>query len=197
MSDFMVSGGFGVFAPILAVFVTNQISGGSIATVGIAAAIVQIVKVIFQIPIAHFLDKDHGEYDDFFSMIFGSFLVALVPFLYLFADKIAHVYIIQGLYGLGLAFLVPPWYAIFSRHLDKMNENIEWSIESVSIGIAGALSAGIGGFLAQKFGFNIVFFVGGVVSLFGAFMQTKIYGDIRAKVPRGTVRATPDKAPGV
>ncbi|MDP3792637.1 MAG: MFS transporter [bacterium] len=187
-SDFYLNMGLGLFGPIFAIFITKQIAGGSIEVVGFAAGITQIFKVILQIPIAKYLDKNHGEYDDFYSMILGGALISLAPFLYLMASQISHIYLIQALYGVGLAFLVPPWYAIFSRHLDKLHENIEWSFESVSIGIATAASAAIGGIVANRFGFHTVFIVAGILSFFSIFNQLKIYKDLKEKVKRGTVK---------
>lgn len=193
VGDFFVNAGFSVFAPIIAVFITQQIAGGTIAVVGFAAAIVQIMKVIVELPVARMLDKNHGEYDDFISLIFGSTLIALVPFMYLMASEAFHLYIIAGIYGTGIGFVVPPWYAIFSRHLDKFQESFEWSLDSIAIGISGAAAAAIGGVLAEKFGFNFVFVAGGIFAIFGSAMQLKIFSHIRRKVPRGQVRPQPDK----
>lgn len=193
LSDFFVNAGFSVFAPIFAIFITKQINGGTIEVVGFAAAIVQIAKISLEVPIARFLDKNHGEYDDFYSLILGSFLIAMVPFMYLIATEVKHLYFISALYGTGIAFVVPPWYAIFSRHLDKLNESLEWSLDSIAIGIAGAGAAAVGGILAQKFGFNFVFAIGGIFAIFGSLTQIKIYKNLRKKVGRGEVLPKPDK----
>src|SRR3989344_4036607 len=191
LSDFFINAGFSVFAPIFAVFVTKQIDGGSLQVIGFAAALTQIFKVVLQIPIARYLDRNHGEYDDFYSMVAGSIIVATVPFWYLFASLPQHIYIISSLYGIGLALTIPPWYAIFSRHLDKLQENIEWSMDSVAIGIAGAGSAALGGIFATKFGFSFVFLLGGILAIYGSSVQIKIYRDLKAKVARGQVKPQP------
>src|SRR3989344_1604678 len=94
IGDFLTNAGFSVFAPIFAIFFTGQIEGGTLAHVGFAAAIVQIFKSVLQIPIARYLDKNHGEYDDFYSLVFGTFLIASVPFIYVFASTATHIYII-------------------------------------------------------------------------------------------------------
>lgn len=192
LSDFYINAGFSVFAPVFAVFVTKQIDGGTLAVVGFAAAIFQVFKSGLQIPIAKYLDKNHGEYDDFYSMILGTSLIALVPFLYLFAAKASHIYIIQALYGIGASFAIPPWYAIFTRHVDKMRENVEWSLDSIAIGVGAATSAALGGLLAERFGFQFVFLLGGMFAVFGAVQQIKIFKDLKGKVPQGTVRPLPD-----
>jgi len=194
LSDFFVNAGFSVFAPVFAIFVTQQIQGGSLQVVGFAAAIVQIAKVTLEIPIAKFLDKNHGEYDDFYSLILGSVLIAIVPFLYLIATEVNHLYFISALYGTGIAFTVPPWYAIFSRHIDKLKESFEWSLDSVAIGISGAGAAAIGGILAQRLGFNFIFFIGGILAIFGGLNQIKIYKDLKEKVSTGQVMPQPDKS---
>ena len=194
LSDFLTNAGFSVFAPVFAVFVTQQVAGGSLQVVGFAAAITQAFKVGLQIPVARILDKDHGEYDDFYSMVFGSFLISMVPFLYILVSQPIHIYIIQAIYGIGLAFAIPPWYAIFTRHIDKMHENIEWSMDSVAIGIAGAVAAAVGGILATKFGFNFVFLLGGMLAIFGTSQQIRIFKDVKARVSRGTVKPLPDRA---
>ncbi|KKS12633.1 MAG: hypothetical protein UU70_C0038G0005 [Candidatus Yanofskybacteria bacterium GW2011_GWA1_41_6] len=196
VSDFFINAGFSVFAPVFAVFVTKQVEGGSLAVVGFAAAIFQIFKSGLQIPIAKYLDKNHGEYDDFYSMVLGTTLIALVPFLYLFATKANHIYMIQALYGIGASFAIPPWYAIFSRHLDKMQENVEWSLDSIAIGIGAAIAAAMGGLLAEKFGFQFVFILGGMFAIFGAIQQIKIFKDLKGKVSRGMVKPQPDKVSG-
>lgn len=190
-SDFYIEGGLSVFAPIFAVFVTDQIKNGSLEVVGFAAAISQIFKIGLQIPIAKYLDKNHGEYDDFYSMVIGSILISLHPFLYLFASTANHVYMIHAVVGIGLAFFVPPRLAIFARHLDKTHENIEWSFKSIALGISVAGAAALGGVLAQRFSFDSVFILGGIFCIVGTIIELKIARDLKAKVPQGMVKPQP------
>ncbi|HVZ11239.1 MAG TPA: MFS transporter [Candidatus Paceibacterota bacterium] len=193
IADFFVNAGFSFFAPVLAIFITGQIKGGTIEAVGIGTAIVQIIKVVFELPIARILDRNHGEYDDYVSLVFGAVLITLVPFLYLLASTITHMYIIQAIYGLGIAFVLPPWYAIFSRHVDPTQESFEWTLDSVSIGIAAAAAAAAGGFLAQRFGFDFVFLAAGALAILGGVLQCKIFRYLKSKVSRGQVRPVGEK----
>ncbi len=192
-SDFLINSGTTLFGPVFAIFVTQQISGGSIETVGFAAAITQITKSILQIPVARYLDRNHGEYDDFFSMITGTLLFATVPFWYLIAHTPAHLYLIQMLAGVALALAVPPWYAIFTRHIDAMKENVEWSMESIAIGISGAAAAALSGMMVTHFGFQSVFILGGCLAVLGGLLQIRIFRDLRAHVSRRQVKPQPDK----
>ena len=192
-SDFLINSGVTLFGPVFAIFVTEQIRGGSIETVGFAAAISQIVKSILQIPVARYLDRNHGEYDDFYSMVTGTLLFATVPFLYLLASTPQHLYLIQVVSGIGLALAVPPWYAIFTRHIDAMKENVEWSLESIAIGISGAAAAALSGVMVSNFGFQSVFVFGGVLAVLGGLLEIRIYRDLRAFVGRRQVKPLPDK----
>ncbi|MEK7579740.1 MAG: MFS transporter [Patescibacteria group bacterium] len=192
-SDFLLISGFAVFGPVFAVFITQKIEGGTLAIIGFTAAIFQISKSALQIPIANYLDKNHGEKDDFYSLIIGSFLIAFVPFLYLFASRPSHLYIINAIYGIGAAFAIPPWNAIFTRHIDKMQESTDWAVESVSIGIGAASAAAVGGIIADKFGFQAVFFIAGIIAILGAISLTRIYSSLMEEVPRGQVLPEPGR----
>ncbi len=188
LADFFVNAGFSVFAPVVAVFITHQIAGGTVEAIGFGAAIVQLCKIAVELPLSKIIDRNHGEYDDFYALMIGSALVAIVPFLYLLASTMTHIYIIEAIYGVGIAFTVPPWYAIFTRHIDKMQSSFEWTLDSVSIGLAAAGAAALGGVLAQHYGFNFVFIMGGVFAVFGGLLQIRIFKDIKKKVPRGGVK---------
>jgi MFS family permease len=194
ISDFYLNAGLSLFGPIFAIFVTQQIPGANIAVIGFGAAITQIVKISLEIPIAKYLDKNHGEYDDFYSLVLGNILIISTPFLYILATKVAHIYMIQAIAGAALAFIVPPWNAIFSRHLDKSQESVEWAFESIAIGIATGGAAAIGGIIAQKFGFKFVFLIGGLVAIIGAVEQLNLFVDLRSKVKQGVVKPQPDRA---
>lgn len=192
-SDFAINAGYSLFAPVFAIFVTGQIVDGTAQVVGFAAAIAQIVKASLQIPIARYLDRHYGEMDDFFAMVTGSFMIAVIPFLYLFATTAMHIYGIQVIYGIGAALAVPPWYAIFTRHIDKLQENVEWSLESVAVGISGAGAAALGGIIVQRFGFQYAFMLGGLFAVLGALIQIKMFKDLRVYVKGSVVKARPDR----
>ncbi len=192
-SDFLINAGFSVFVPVFAVFITQQVVDGTLQTIGFAAAIAQIVKSLFQIPVARYLDRNHGEYDDFISLVVGSCIVASVPFLYLAVNTANQVYAVQAFYGLGMALAIPPWYAIFTRHIDAMRENVEWSLESIAIGISGAGAAALSGVIVGQFGFRSAFLLGGLFAILGAAIQVKIYRDLRRYVGRREVKPQPDK----
>ena len=63
-SDLFLNSGWGLIGPILAIFIINNVQGGNAMVVGIAVGIYLLTKSVLQIPIAHYLDLNHGEKDD-------------------------------------------------------------------------------------------------------------------------------------
>lgn len=171
VADFFYNSAFASFGPVFAIFITSQIAGGSAKVAGFATAIYWIVKSICQLPIARFLDKTDGERDDFLALFLGYFLSSLVPLAYIFATEPKHLYIIQGFYGFIMAWTVPAWYSIFTRHVDKWRISFEWSLDSVfSVGIAASISAALGGYIADRFGFAILMVLASTLSVFSSFL---------------------------
>jgi MFS family permease len=157
VSDFLLHSGWGLLTPIFAIFIVQRIEGGSLAAVGLIVAAYWFVKSATQPFIAHFLDIKKGEKDDFKVLAYGTFMINLVPLGYLFVGHIWQVILLEILRGICMACIVPSWYGIFARHVEKGWEAFSWSIDSTGIGLAAAFAAAFGGIIASFLGFKIVF----------------------------------------
>lgn len=164
-SDFLLQSGWGLIGPIFAIFLTKQIQGGSLAMVGFIAATYWITKSIIQPFIARFFDLKKGEKDDFYFLIGGLYLANLIPLGYLFSTHIEQIFILEFIRGIAMAFVVPTWSAIFTRHIDKGWEAFSWSLESTAIGFAFGFAAAFGGVLASILGFKAVFILVSIAGL--------------------------------
>jgi len=163
-SDFLLQAGWGLIGPIFAIFLTKQIQGGTIAMVGFIAAAYWITKSVVQPFIAHRLDIDHGEKDDFRFLVIGMYVANLIPLGYIFSSQPWHIFVLECIRGLAMACVVPTWAAFFTRHIDKGWEAFSWSIESTGIGFAAGFAGAFGGIIASLLGFKAVFIL---VSFFG------------------------------
>lgn len=201
-SDVALLTGFGFIAPIFAIFVSERITLGSakeaVMVTGFAMAVYWGVKSILQIPFGKYLDQNHGEKDDLYFVIIGNFLAAISAFGFIFAYMPWHIYLLKGIYSLGMAMNVPAWSAIFTRHIDKGKEAFEWSTRSTAIGIGAAVSGALGGVVAGNFGFNVLFVGVGIFVLISAFLPILIYKDIcprnkkTSHVPKAKALQEPD-----
>jgi len=182
-SDFFLNLGWGLLSPIFAIFILEEITAGNsvkaVEIAGFSALSYWITKSIFEIPIGWFLDKKYGERDDFWFMVIGTFITAIVPIGYLFSSTAWHIYFFQIIHAIGMAMALPSWLAIFTRHIDKGKEAFEWSIETTSIGTGAGIAGGVGGLMAASFGFNIVFIFVSSLTFFSAillmFVKNSIY----------------------
>lgn len=174
LSDILMMSGWGLITPIIAVFFTEQIEGGSVALAGLASTAYFFVKSVLQIPVARYIDERKGEWDDFWVMIAGSLIISLSPFLYIFINLPWQVIAVQVFYGIGGVLSYPAWLAIFTRHVDTGKEGYEWSIYYTTTDLGAAFTAGLGGLLAANFGYDFVFLAVGILSIFGTIFLAGI-----------------------
>ena len=191
VSDFFLNCGWGLLAPIFSIFIVQNITAGSITEgakiAGFAALFYWITKSILQIPIGRYLDKNHGEKDDFWFVFFGTFLTGLVPFGLLISSLPWHIYIFQILHGIGMAMSLPSWLAIFTRHIDKGKEAFEWGMESTSIGIGAGLAGALGGIVVTFFGFKIIFVLVGAFTIFSTLLILIVRKEMASKTSVGHI----------
>lgn len=167
LSDIFVITGFGLIAPILAIFIKDNLVGGTIFSAGLASTIFLITKSVVQLPFSRYADSHDRKK---FWVIIGTLLISSVPFIYMFTKHIYMIYIAEFIYGIGGGLMYPTWVAIFSTHLDKKHEGFEWSVYSTAVGIGTAITAAIGAAIAQFVGFQMTFLLVGAMSLIGCFI---------------------------
>lgn len=184
LSDFFLLSAWGLIMPILAIFIVGQIEGGDVRVAGMAVGIYWILKSLIQVPVGKYLDKNHGEKDDYYFMIGGTFLASLVPLGFIFAFLPWHIYFLQVIHAIGMAMAVPPWGGIFTRHIDKGKEAMTWGLESSSIGIGAGIAGIAGGIIAKTFGFTPLFIGMSILGMISAFLFFLIKKDI---LPKGKV----------
>lgn len=190
-SDLFLNSGWGLIGPILAVFIIKNIEGGDVRVAGIAVGIYLIVKSVLQIPIAHYLDLNHGEKDDYYALFIGTLLTAITPIIFIFSTISWHIYIAQIIHAVGMAMAIPSWSAIFTRHIEKKREAFCWSLDSSALGLGAGITGIIGGTVAQNFGFLPLFLGVSILNIIAAFLFLFIIKDILPKVPRRKIFILP------
>ena len=148
-----------------------------------------MTKSILQLFVARYIDRNHGEIDDFYFLIAGGLINSFIITLYYFAMETWHIYSLQFLLAVGDSLLVPPFYAIFTRHIDKGREGFEWSLwSSFSMGAGSAFGGAVGGLLGTAIGFRGIFPIVGVLTFIATIMMLFLRSYILPKVPSDTTR---------
>src|SRR3989344_5034995 len=117
LSDFSLFFAFGLLAPIFAIFITQNIEGGALRVVGMAASSYWVARVITTVPFSRFMDKTDGEIDEFWFMIIGSYVMAFIPLFYIISKYPWHIYLLGFVNGLANSMAVPGLRIIFSNHI--------------------------------------------------------------------------------
>jgi MFS family permease len=181
ISDLFLFFGLGLLSPIFGVFVLDHIQGSSLEVVGIATSVYWLARVVSVVPVSWLLDRLKGEKDEYYAVLVGTFTMALLPLLYIWADQPAHIYLIELGKGVANSLAVPAWRILFTKFVDRNLIGFEWSFEDVCVGLATALSAYIGAVIADSFGFKILFVMVSFISILGAFCLTKLYAEKRIR----------------
>ncbi|MFQ6049598.1 MAG: MFS transporter [Candidatus Paceibacterales bacterium] len=184
-SDVVFHGAWGFLGPVFAIFLVQKIAIGNPAEgakiAGFASLTYWLVKSSLQIPIGRYLDKNHGEKDDFWSMVLGTFLTGVTPFGYLISSQAWHIYSFQVIHAIGMAMVIPSWSAIFTRHIDEGKEAFEWGLRSTSLGFGAGIAGAVGGILAALFGFKALFILVGSFTMISAALLLLIHKEISPK----------------
>jgi MFS family permease len=197
LSDFFLLAGWGFIDPVFSVFIIQRIAGGTLITVGIAAAIYWILKSIIQIPTSNYLDRTPGEKDDLTALVGGLLLAGVSAAAFAWVTTAWQLYLVEAIHAIAFAFYAASWPPIFSRHLDKDRIAFDWSLDSVAVGISSGITGLLGGIIAEVWGYEAVFFAGSILSFIAAFVIMAAPDIILPKPNRGTIPMIEHKEPEI
>lgn len=178
LTDIAFWTGWGMVTPVFAIFVVDRIIGGTALVVGISTAIFYLLRSSLVFPFASILDKHEGDRDDYFFLVAGNFISALVPFGYIFAVYPWHIYVLQVFYGIGISMALGGWRAIFTRSITKGKEAREWALDDASLSLGVAVAGVVAGFFITQWGFTVTFTIAGSLAMLSVLMLLKLRKDI-------------------
>lgn len=185
LSDLIFWTGWGLIAPILAVYVVDQIQGGSVFVVGAATSIYWILSSLLRIPFGLYLDSRNNEKLNYTFTIIGLLSASVISFGFIFARLPWHIYVIQALHAIAMSMNFSGWSALFTNHIDKGREATEWGISATSVGLGTGISGFIGGWAVEKYGFAPIFISVGILGILGSLLLLFISREMEKTGGRG------------
>ncbi|MDD5726874.1 MAG: hypothetical protein PHC53_05780, partial [Patescibacteria group bacterium] len=165
---------FGLLTPIFALFLTERIPGANLLTVGISVAVYLAVVGVLR-PFSQLYSKnDASGWRTQNLLWFGSAFVVLTPFLYLLSRDMIDVYVIQLLYGIGIAFCEPAWSRLIDKTCAIRPEDSIERYNAMSTLLAAGLAL-IGGFIADQQGVASLLIYLDVTTLAAALLLVGLY----------------------
>jgi len=178
ISDVLVFGALGFVTPILSIFINDNLIGGGIFAAGVASTIFLMTHSVLQIIFAYVFNPK----DRLWMIWTGTAIIAAVPIGYIFSTKIWHLFLAEFAYGVGAAFAYPSWSSLFTSNLEKGQRGFQYSIYSSSLGIGTAITAFIGGFLAERFSFKLAFALTSLLAIIGLFILFRLEKKVLKKI---------------
>lgn len=164
ISDIFYGTGFGLVGPIVAIFIKENLTGGSIVAAGVATTVFILVKSIVQLPFSRYVDRHDSKLK---WLKVGYAFILFNPLIYIFADHMNYIYVAEAIHGIGSGLAFPAWLGLWSTHLDRGHESFEWSLYSTVVGLGSAVTAAAGAAIAEFIGFNLTFVLVEIMVIFG------------------------------
>lgn len=163
LSETLLWSAWNFVIPTFAIFAANEIRGGNIKIAASAYSTYFIVRIITELLAGkHLLGK--RDIRKIIDTIIGTFIIAVSFMGFSLTDTVLPLFIFFGTIGIGMGISAPAKYSLFSCHLDKGKEALEWSVYDAVIFTGMALSAVLGGFIATEYGFKLLFLLASLVN---------------------------------
>ncbi len=143
-----------MLGPIYALFVKDV--GGDLLDASIAGAIFAFFAGITTLISGRYSDKIK---ENELIIVLGYVIMGIGFLLYIGVHSIYYLFFVQALIGIGEAVYSPAFDAVYSKHLDKKKEGIQWGAWESMYYFTAAIGAFVGGILVTLLGFNFLFVV--------------------------------------
>lgn len=184
LSDVLITGAFGLIAPLFPIFMINNIVGVSIEVIGISTAVFLLTKSLVQLVVSEIIEKIKGDTDDFYLEVVGVVISSLIYLLFPLIVTVPQLYLAHFILGVAAAMTYPTWMALFTRHSDGGIESKELGMHNILIDVVLALTAVIGAVVAGAFGFQFLFLIIGAIGMIGAFILLIMKNDLLKRKPK-------------
>ena len=168
LSSSLMALAFGLFGPFYLIFI-NDI-GGSIENFGIAVGLVALSGALVCLVA--------GKYSDSIGrkplLIIGGYASAIIVFLYTVISSIGQLYLLQIFSGLIISIFETSESIYLGDVTKKQKRGVDIGKYAAYTGFAEALAIFAGGFLAGKFGFEIVFYTVSIIFVISTTIMFKL-----------------------
>jgi len=158
-------------AVVLALFITTNFDNGTAIEVGFAFAIYRVMRAVAAIPLGRYFDEHRGHYDEYLGLVLAGLLVGGSYFGMFFATELWMIYLGMGLVGLGHAIDILSWQILFYSNVPERSRGSVLGVYQTFMQIIYALSTVIAGFVGERYGFEWVLFLAGVLAIVSSIIM--------------------------
>ncbi len=168
LSNSLMAFAFGLFGPFYYIFINNL--GGSIENFGIAVGLVVLSGALVSLFAGKYSDRVGRKP----FLIFAGYASAVLVFLYTIINSIWQLYLLQVLNGLIVSLFETSESSFLGDITEKESRGADIGKYDAFVGIAEAFAIFAGGFLAGRFGFELVFYIVSVIFIITTTIMLKL-----------------------
>ncbi len=161
---------------VFALYITQNIPGGSAIHVGLVFGLYRLIRAITAIPIGRFLDKHRGHLDEYYTLMTAGGITGLVYITLFFATELWHVYLGISFIAIGHALNIGAWNVLFYGNVSEEIRGQAIGTYQMFTQIIYGLAIIIAGFVGEIFGFEWTLLFAGIVTLLSSLIMWFIYG---------------------
>lgn len=144
----------------LALLVTLKIAPDRIDLAGLVIGYYMLLRAVIEIPLSRLMVA-YKLKTKLHILMTSHILYGIIIALLGFATTQLHVFTIMTLLAILDAVLFPIKWTLFSKIIDKDNEETEWGLEDTLSATSTSIFVILGGLLAQQYGVQVLFFIMG------------------------------------
>lgn len=166
ISETFVWSSWNSVTPIFSIFAATQIPQGNTEIAASVFSVHLIVRIIFELLSGKYL-LQATETKKFLVTVSGIIFMTIAYLGFAKTQTVPPLYLFAAIAGFAFGIATPAKNSLFSTHLDKNKESLEWGIYDASAFMGMALAVSVGGFIANRYGFPLLFTMAAILNLFG------------------------------
>lgn len=177
LSDVFAWGTYTIISALTGLYLADKLGENTIQFVGIGTSIYFLTRAITQIPLGRITDKYKNDKDEILILFVGTILMGTPFIFYPYIQLPYHYFLLQFVFGLGVALNVTTWRKLFALNIDGGREGRQYAMYETIISACTAIFGVIGGVIANlgPIYFDMVVSFAGVFIMFGSIWILFIY----------------------
>ncbi len=180
-SDVTYWGADAFISVALALFVVAFIEGATVLNVGVALMIYRVIGALAAVPRGRLFDRHRGYMDEVWGLSLACFFGGVVYILLSFAAAVWQLYLAMFFLGIISTVNLASWRILFYNNIDKKQFGETIGVYQMLYSLGIGLFLAVGGFAGERFGYDKVLFLGGLLMIVGSVLPLLIRSYFKGK----------------
>lgn len=159
---------------VLALFIVSFVKDATVLHVGIAFTINRAVGALAAIPLGRWFDAHKGYLDEVTALAGACLATGSLYVVLSFVTHVWQLYVIMFFLGIAYAINLSAWRILFYSHVHKEEFGQTVGVYQTAYSLGIALFMAIGGFAGERFGYDKVLLIGGLLMMGGSSLPLLI-----------------------